>query len=168
MSKPRGITLVELLVVLAIIGVLAAIIYPISRSMIGKSREAVCLTNLRSLGVGLQSYLQEHNDKMPKLDASRASKTDDVPVLDTVLLAYLESPEAFHCPEDKVEFAKTGSSYSWNHLQSDLHISNLYFFGVREDTIPLIFDKSSWHPSGTKFLFADFGSSNKPRFVTGN
>ena len=168
MRKSRGFTLVEMLVVLAIIGGLAAIIYPISRSMIAKSREAACISNLRSLGVGLQTYLQEHNDKMPNLNASRASKTEDVPVLDTVLLDYLESSEAFHCPEDKVEFEKTGSSYSWNHLQSNLHVSNLYFFGVREDTIPLIFDKSSWHPSGTNFLFADFASSNKPRFVTGN
>ena len=52
MRKEHGFTLIELLVVIGIIGALAAIIYPISRSMIGKSREAACLTQLRSLGLG--------------------------------------------------------------------------------------------------------------------
>lgn len=168
MKPARGFTLTEMLVVIAIIAILAGMGYPLARSFVAKSREATCIGNLRSLGIALQSYLQDHNDRMPDLLMGRASKSEDVPVLDTALLAYVGDPKAFHCPEDKVEFEKTGSSYSWNHLQSDLHVSNLYFFGVREDVIPLISDKSSWHPSGTNFLFADFASSNKPRFVTGN
>jgi prepilin-type N-terminal cleavage/methylation domain-containing protein/prepilin-type processing-associated H-X9-DG protein len=168
MKPARGFTLTEMLVVFAIAAVLAGVGYPLTRSFVAKSREATCVGNLRTLGVALQGYLQDHNDKMPNLVMGRSSKNEDVPVMDTVLLAYTGSPESFHCPEDKVEFKTTGSSYSWNHLQSNLHVSNLYFFGVREDTIPLISDKASWHPSGTNFLFADFSSSNKPRFVTGN
>jgi prepilin-type N-terminal cleavage/methylation domain-containing protein len=168
MSKPRGFTLTEMLVVLAIIGTLAAIIYPISRSFVGKSREAACLDHLRSLGVGLQGYLQDHNDIMPTLETGRASKSDDVPVLDTVLPPYLGSAETFQCPADKVQFAKTGCSYSWNSYQSGKHVSKLYFFGIRPESIPLITDKESWHPSGTNFLYADLSSSNKPRFGVGN
>ena len=170
MMKTRGFTLIELLVVLGIIGALAAIIYPISRSMIGKSREAACLTNFRSLGVGLQAYLQEHNDKMPELAAGRTSKVEDIPVLDSLLLPYLESPDAFHCPADKKEFQKSGSSYLWNSTQNGRHVSQLVFFGVkgRPDRIPLIYEKETWHPSGMNFLFADMSSSNKLRFAAGN
>ena len=168
MTRIRGFTLTEMLVVLAIIGTLAGIGYPVTRSFIAKSREAACLGNLRSLGVALQSYLQENNNIMPDLVIARASKSEDLAVLDTALLPYLETPDVFHCPADKVEFEKTGSSYNWNHLQSKRHLSKLYFFGVREDTIPLISDKTAWHPSGTNFLFADLTSSNKPRFVAGN
>ncbi len=165
--KP-GITLIELLVVVAILAALAAIGYPLTQSFIGKSREAACLNNLRSLGTGLQGYLQDHNNIMPDLQIARSSKNDDIPVLDTVLLPYLGSPDAFRCPADSKEFEKTGSSYNWNHLQSKRHVNDLYFFGVRTETIPLISDKESWHPSGTNFLHADMSTANKPRFTTGS
>ena len=168
MRKFRGFTMVELLVVIAIIAALVGIGYPVSRSFIAKSHEAACIGNLRSLGVALQSYLQEHNQIMPDLQSNRSSKSDDVAVMDTVLLPYLDSPDVFRCPADKDDFKKTGSSYIWNSSQNKRPISDLYFFNVREDLIPLIFDGKSRHPSGTNFLYADFRSSNKLRFVTGN
>jgi prepilin-type N-terminal cleavage/methylation domain-containing protein len=170
MNKPRGFTLIEMLVVLAIIGTLLAIGLPLTRSFVGKSREAACLTQLRSLGVGLQAYLQEHNDKLPELATGRSSKTDDIPVLETILLPYLESPEAFHCPTDKKEFQRSGSSYLWNATQNGRHISQLALFGIKNqpDKIPLIYEKEAWHPSGMNFLYADMSSSNKFRLAAGN
>jgi prepilin-type N-terminal cleavage/methylation domain-containing protein/prepilin-type processing-associated H-X9-DG protein len=168
--KRSGFTLVEMLVVIAIIAVLAGIGYPVTQSFIGKSREAACLDKLRALGVGLQQYLQDHGDKMPELEALRAAKTDDVPVLEVVLLPYLETAEAFQCPADQAIFAKSGSSYLWNSTQNGLPASKLVFFGIKDrpDKIPLIIDKEAWHPHGTNFLFADLGSSNKPRFAAGH
>ncbi len=168
--KRRGFTLVEVLIVIAIIVVLAGIGVPLGRSMLGKSRQAACLNNLRSLGVGLESYLQDHQQKLPELAAGRASKSDDSPVLETVLLPYLENPEAFKCPQDSKEYSKSGSSYLWNSTQSGLHVSQLSFFGIKDrpDKIPLITDKEAWHPSGTNFLYADQTSSNKIRFAAAN
>jgi prepilin-type N-terminal cleavage/methylation domain-containing protein/prepilin-type processing-associated H-X9-DG protein len=170
MIKTCGFTLTEMLVVLAITGTLVGFGYPVTLSFIAKSREAACLTQLRSLGVALQTYLQEHNDKMPELAASRASKMEDLPVLETVLLPYLEAPDAFRCPADKAQFEKSGSGYLWNSTQNGLHVSQLSFFGIKDqpDKIPLIADKESWHPGGTNFLYADSSSSNKPRFAAGN
>jgi len=170
MMKRRGFTLTEMLVVLAIIGVLAGVAYPVSRSMLGKAREAACLNNLGSLGVGLQSYLQEHNDKMPDLAQGRASKTEEQPVLETILLPYLGSAEAFHCPADKTEFQKTGSSYFWNSTQSGLHVSKLAIFGIKDrpDKVPLIYDKEACHPNKVNFLYADMSSANKFRTTVGN
>ncbi len=169
MKRP-GFTLVELLVVITILAVLLGIGLPLTRSLIGRSREASCLNNLRSLGVALQSHLQDHNNVMPELAVGRSSKSDDQPVLETVLLPYLGSTDAFHCPADSKEFARSGSSYLWNSTQNGLPYGDLNFFGIKDrpDKIPLITDKEAWHPGGTNFLYADLTSSNKPRFAVGN
>jgi len=170
MKTFRGFTLIEMLVVIAIIATLAGVGYPVTQSFIAKSREAACIGKLRSLGIALQSYLQEHQDKMPELATARASKTEETPVLDTLLLPFLATPDAFQCPADKKQFEKTGSSYLWNSTQNGLHLSQLAFFGIKDrpDKIPLITDKEAWHPGGTNFLYADLSSSNKPRFAVGN
>ena len=163
--KARGLTLTEMLIVLAVAATLAGIGIPAGRAVVARSREAACLNNLRSLGVGLQGYLQEHNQIMPDLEAGRASKSEDVPVLDTVLLPYLENPEAFRCPADREEFAKSGCSYAWNRLVSGKRLSEAFVFGLSEERIPLVFDKESWHPGGVNFLYPDMSSSNRPRFA---
>lgn len=166
----QGFTLMELLIVVVIIAVLAGIAFPVGRSMLAKSREAACLGNLRSLGVGFQLYLQDNNQKLPTLALGRENKSSEEPVLETILLPYVESEDAFKCPADQEEFEKTGSSYGWNTTQNGLHMSKISFFGndTRPEAVPLIFDKEGWHPGGTNFLYADSSSSNKVRFGTGS
>jgi prepilin-type N-terminal cleavage/methylation domain-containing protein len=166
----HGFSLTEVLVVLAVLGVLLGVALPVTRSVLAKSREASCLGQLRALGVGLEGYLQDHQQTMPVLEAGRKSKNEDIPVLETALLPYLESPETFRCPQDVREFERSGSSYLWNSTQNGLHVSKLAFFGIsdRPDKIPLITDKEAWHPSGTQFLYADQSSSNRVRFSSGN
>lgn len=170
MKKHIGFTLVEMLVVLAVLGTLVGIGFPVMRSIIAKSRQASCLNQLRSLGVGLESYLQDNNRILPTWKMGRASKADDEPVLETMLLSYVENPEAFKCPQDSKLYEKTGSGYFWNPTQNDLPDSKLSFFGIddRPDKVPLISDKEPWHPGGTNFLYADFSGSSKIRFAAGN
>lgn len=166
----RGFTLVEMLIVLAVVAVLAGVGYPLGRSMVDKGREAACVNQLRTLGAALQGYLQDHGERMPEMTSMRASKTEEAAVLEIVLLPYAGSPGAFRCPADHEQFEKTGSSYLWNSTQNGLHVSQLAFFGIKDrpDRIPLIIDKEAWHPHGSNFLYADFSSSNRPRFVAGN
>ncbi len=169
MRRSRGFTLVEVLVVLAIISTLVGIGIPVSRMLKSRSQQTVCLENLRQLGTALQTYLQDHNDQMPDLETARASKDEDKPVIEVLLLPYTGSAEAFHCPADHKSFEKSGSSYLWNTTQNGRNLSKLSFFGLKDqpNKTPLIADKESWHPNGTNFLYADMSSSSKPRFVTG-
>ena len=168
--KTRGFTLMELLIVLAVGVTFAGIGIPVARSVLAKSRQAACLNHLRSLGVSLESYLQDHQQTLPILALGRSSKADESPVLETVLMPYVENPETFKCPQDQKEFGKTGSSYLWNTTQNGLHISKLWLPGIenRPDKIPLIIDKEAWHPDGANYLYADQTVSNKARFAAGN
>lgn len=171
--QPRhhpGFTLPELLAVIAIIATLGGIVFAIGKPMIARSRQAACLNQLRSIGTALEGYLQDHNQMLPTLAAGRSSKTEDLPVLDTLLKPYLENEDAFHCPQDSVQFAKSGSSYLWNSTQSGKHITKLEFLTIsdRPDRIPLVTDKESWHPAGTNFLYADRSSSSQVRFAAEN
>jgi prepilin-type N-terminal cleavage/methylation domain-containing protein/prepilin-type processing-associated H-X9-DG protein len=56
-----GFTLVELLVVMAIIGVLVAITVPSVQAARESSRRTACGNNLRSLGLSLDLYHEQHN-----------------------------------------------------------------------------------------------------------
>lgn len=168
-SKRQGFTLVEMLVVIAIIITLAAIGYPVIKSHIARSKQVACLTKVRGLGIGLETYLQEHNRRMPDIAAGRPSKEAEVEVLETVLKPYLPE-DAFHCPADSVQFEKTGSSYLWNSSLSGQLASNLSFLNIdgRPQAIPLIADKEGWHPGpkNTNILYADLSASSDLRFVT--
>jgi prepilin-type N-terminal cleavage/methylation domain-containing protein len=68
----RGFTLVELLVVVAIIGVLTAILVPTVARVIGTGKEAVIATELDEIAKAIEAYKQKHNDYPPDFTNSAA------------------------------------------------------------------------------------------------
>ncbi len=64
-QQRQAFTLIELLTVIAIIGILAAILIPVVGAVRLSAREAKSLSNLRQIGVSLHLYADEHNDRFP-------------------------------------------------------------------------------------------------------
>lgn len=59
--KAFGFTLVELLVVVSIIAILAAMLLPAIRLVRGAAQTAACAGNLRQIGIGILTYAEEHD-----------------------------------------------------------------------------------------------------------
>ncbi len=61
----RGFTLVELLIVIAIVAVLAAILFPLFARAREAGRRTRCLANLRQIGVAFEMYTQDYDECFP-------------------------------------------------------------------------------------------------------
>jgi len=69
----QGFTLVELLVVIAVIGILAALLVPALSSAKSRAQRTACLNNLQQINSGVRLYSDESNDVSPTLGPEAAA-----------------------------------------------------------------------------------------------
>ncbi|HZO91852.1 MAG TPA: type II secretion system protein [Chthonomonadaceae bacterium] len=139
----QGFTLVELLVVIAVIAILAALLFPVFATARGKARETVCLSNMRQAGHAFSMYASDNDGLYPVAvdPADRdtpqiwnafpdfKAQIPSLPWLHDALQPYVKSRQIFHCP-------------------SDTGIVIEDFTGLELDCTPVCFDKR-----GTSYLY---------------
>jgi prepilin-type N-terminal cleavage/methylation domain-containing protein/prepilin-type processing-associated H-X9-DG protein len=160
-------TLIELLVVIAIISILSALLLTVLSRSKEAARSTACLSNLHQIGIALQIYVQENNNKLPFMrDVSLDTNTiptNALPGIHQVLAPQLGNPNVLRCPSDDQRiFERTSSSYSWNSLLNGEDADHLELFNIpfNPHEIPVVFDKAAFHrargPSkGVNYLYAD-------------
>lgn len=115
----HGLTLVELLVVVFIIGLLLALLMPAVQYSRESARRSHCLSNLRQVGLAMQNYVDYQGARgvfpwaatMPTLNPQLDS-------LVKILANYIESNEpVFACPSDIKYFKREGISYEYPSIR---------------------------------------------------
>jgi len=87
-----------LLVVIAIIAILAAILFPVFAKVREKARQITCASNLKQIGLGLTQYIQDNDECYPY------SRIDNIPGGDMpwegMIYPYVKSTQVFRCPDN--------------------------------------------------------------------
>ena len=145
--KKHGFTLIEILVVLAIIGLLATILIPTVTSGLAKARRTQCLNNLHALGSVVQAYSSDHKGRLPGVGGGAAFDSYSAMVKGLYEGEYLETFDVLVCPLD------TGRSVcpaaNVESFSSGANSSYLYFAGYntlrvtdRLSTLPVFCDRA--------------------------
>ncbi len=109
----RGFTLLELLVVMAVIATLAAILFPVFAQSRERARQSVCLNNLKQIGTALYAYLSDWDDTFPLNRFPEGAHAASVEYSGSAynwkraLFNYISSPAVFECPSNDGAWEKS-------------------------------------------------------------
>lgn len=122
----KAFTLIEILVVTAIIAILAAILFPVFSQAKASAKRAACLSNMKQIGVGFELYLADSDDRYPDrrdLKAMGFRPWTSWPPSDpragwamAILDPYLKNREVWSCPmlaQDQTVQVRQGESTYW-------------------------------------------------------
>lgn len=120
--RQTGFTLIEILVVIAIIAILAALLLPVFAAAREHARQATCLNNLMQLGKAIRMYADDWDGRMP---SARVNELSSVPYQNWCgalsvsgecapdrgqIAKYVKNTAIFKCPSDINRPAKACTS----------------------------------------------------------
>ncbi|MBL8816976.1 MAG: DUF1559 domain-containing protein [Planctomyces sp.] len=113
--RHAGFSLIELLIVIAVIGILLAITLPALQKARESARRTECANNMRQIGLAIHQFCQTHKNQFPKSSHS-TSNLEETWIYQ--IAPYLENVDRIRiCPEDPKgaeRIENKGTSYILN------------------------------------------------------
>ncbi len=159
--KKHAFTLIEILVVISIIAILAAIAIPFVQSTIARGHSAKCMENLRDLGAQVQSYAKDKGHYPITFNGN-------TPWEEMGTWSGITNSSSWLCP---ARFLKSGKTSSQISSFTPAYTANDRVFtrrGVRVDAVPrpsqviALIDAGQRMPSGTAFHQMIVTGANNP------
>jgi prepilin-type processing-associated H-X9-DG protein/prepilin-type N-terminal cleavage/methylation domain-containing protein len=94
-TRRQGFSLVELLIVIAILATVAGVLAPVGRGMMSRSRAVNCSHNLRQIGMATLMYAGDHHMALPATSHQRGGKSWTL-----TLQPYASGNITFKCADD--------------------------------------------------------------------
>lgn len=113
-KSKSGFTLIELLVVVAIIAILAAMLLPALAKAKEQAKRAVCITNLKQIGLAVEIYAQDYDKQFPyglayfAGTANEGKPTANDSYMLLINQGYIRDPGVFVCPSSCTAVKYTG------------------------------------------------------------
>lgn len=102
-----GFTLIELLVIVAIVGLLTAMLFPVFGRVRANARRSSCQSHLKQLVLGFQQYLQDFDERFPLIVQGQenapplyAYRSPPAQGWAELIGPYLKNTQIFQCPSD--------------------------------------------------------------------
>ncbi len=124
-ASRRGFTLIELLVVMTIIGLLAALLFPVFAKARERARQTVCESNLHQIGLAIQMYQADHNGVLPEAFGDTSEIASDQRLGLDPLLPYEHASAIYHCPDASYHVDGMSGPFGKIYLDYNYRVADL-------------------------------------------
>ncbi|BCM91548.1 hypothetical protein IAD21_03423 [Abditibacteriota bacterium] len=120
----RAFTLIEVLIVVVVIALIAAFLWPIFARPDRGGRRSSCQSNLKQIGLGFLQYVQDYDERLPPARVTSATGWSDV------ITTYTKSTQLFQCPSGPSTTTSFSSDYFYNRRLARVTMDKINVAGL--------------------------------------